>query len=372
MIYLDHAATSPMPPAVLEVLPELCRTAWGNAGGTYAAGRAAKQVLDEARSELAGMLGASPEEIYFTSGGTESDNWAIQGMCRAVPDKRHIITTQIEHHAVLNTCRALEREGYRVTCLPVEADGTVNPQAVEDAIEADTAVISVQMANNEIGTIEKIDEIAAVGNAHGIPVHTDAVQAAGQVPIDLKALPVTLLSISGHKFGAPKGIGALYIRRGTRIEPFMNGGEQERAQRAGTENVIGARLMALALAEYRRGDFDRMRALRDGFMERITDRYPDVVVNGNRTRRLPGNIHLSIPGINRNALLMQLDMAGIAASAGSACTAGIVEPSHVIKAIGGDTEAAALRLTLGHENTEAEMDEVFSQLCRILDRRKGQ
>ncbi|MBQ8093039.1 MAG: cysteine desulfurase [Clostridia bacterium] len=371
MIYLDHAATSPMPDQVIERFQSLAETAWGNAGGVYTAGREARRVLDDARESVAKALGASPDEIYFTAGGSESDNWAILGTCRALPDRRHIITTQIEHHAVLNPCRYLETQGYEVTYLPVDPYGRVNPETVEQAIRPDTALISIQMANNEIGTIEPVESIAEMAKAHAIRFHTDAVQAVGQTKIDLSQLSADLLSLSGHKFGAPKGIGVLFIRRGTRMKPFVYGGDQERGMRAGTENVIGACLMALALEIYRNGDFERMRSLRDTFIDRVISHCPDVVLNGSRTDRLPGNIHLSVPGMNRNALLMQLDMAGIAASAGSACTAGIQEPSHVISAIGGDTEAASLRLTLGHENTEAEMEKAASVLCRILDRRKG-
>ncbi|MBQ9010021.1 MAG: cysteine desulfurase, partial [Clostridia bacterium] len=358
MIYLDHAATSPMTATVLRAQSELSAEAWGNPGGVYGAGRRARRALDEARAKLAGILGARPGEIFFTSGGTEADNWAIFETAQVFPDKRHLITTQIEHHAVLNPCRWLESQGWQVTWLKPDREGIVHPEQVREAIRPDTCLISVQMANNEIGTIEPIEEIGKVAWENGIRMHTDAVQAVGQIPVRLRKLPVDLLTLSGHKFGAPKGIGALYVRAGTRMEPFVHGGGQEKGMRSGTENAIGASLMALALEEYRKGDFEAMRGLRNHFIAALTEAFPDVTVNGSRKQRLPGNMHFSIPGIHADSLLMQLDLAGIAASAGSACTAGSLNPSHVISAIGGDEEAASLRLTLGHENTGEELSKV--------------
>ena len=371
MIYLDHAATSPMPDCVLQAQRELSAEVWGNPGGVYTAGRRARRTLDEAREKLSEILGARPGEIFFTSGGTESDNWALIGTVQTSPEKRHIITSQIEHHAVINPCRWLESQGWDVTWLKPEKDGTILPESVRNAIRQDTALISIQMANNEIGTIEPIEEIGRIAWENGVRMHTDAVQAAGQLPIDLKKLPVDMLSISGHKFGAPKGIGALYLRSGTHIEPFERGGGQEKSLRSGTENVVGAALMALALEHYRNGSFEAMRRMRDRFITILTEAFPDVTVNGSLERRLPGNMHFSIPGIHSDSLLMQLDLAGIAASAGSACTAGSLEPSHVISAIGGDKTAASLRLTLGHENTEEELSVAFQCLKRILEKRKG-
>ena len=371
MIYLDHAATSPMPRRVLEAQQALSEEVWGNPGGIYQAGRRARRALDEAREKLARILGAQPGEIYFTSGGTESDNWAIMGTAQAFPQRRHIITTQIEHHAVLNPCRWLESQGWQVTWLKPDRVGIVSPEQVREAIRPSTCLISIQMANNEIGTIEPIEAIGQMARENGIPLHTDAVQAVGQIPVNLAALPVDMLSFSGHKFGAPKGIGALYLRSGTRIEPFERGGGQEKGMRSGTENAVGASLMALALEEYRKGDFEVMRQRRDRFVTMLTEAFPDVTLNGSLLQRLPGNMHFSIPGIHADSLLMQLDLAGVAASAGSACTAGSLEPSHVISAIDGDTEAASLRLTLGLENTEDELAEVFQCLKRILEKRKG-
>lgn len=373
MIYLDHAATSPIPEALLPKMQALYLK-WGNASSLYSVGREAKAELDNARKKIAELIHARPEEVFFTSGGTEADNWAIIGSALGHPNKKHIITTQIEHHAILNTCKMLERFGYRITYLPVDSYGMVHPQQVKDALSADTLLVSVMTANNEIGTIEPIEEIGQALNGSGALFHTDAVQAMGQVKVDVIAEGVDLLSMSGHKFGAPKGIGALYVKKGSGISPLINGGAQERGFRAGTENVAGAAGMAMALAyaeEQRESCTEAMRRIRDAFVDKVLTRYPDIQLNGSKDHRLPSNIHLTIPGITDSSLLLQLDFASVAASAGSACTAGIIEESHVLKAIGMDNRGASLRLTLGKETTESEMEEAFTILCKILDKRKG-
>ncbi|MBR1707354.1 MAG: cysteine desulfurase [Clostridia bacterium] len=373
MIYLDHAATSPIPEALLPKMQALYLK-WGNASSLYSVGREAKAELDNARKKIAELIHARPEEVFFTSGGTEADNWAIIGSALGHPNKKHIITTQIEHHAILNTCKMLERFGYRITYLPVDSYGMVHPQQVKDALSADTLLVSVMTANNEIGTIEPIEEIGQALNGSGVLFHTDAVQAMGQVKVDVIAEGVDLLSMSGHKFGAPKGIGALYVKKGSGISPLINGGAQERGFRAGTENVAGAAGMAMALAyaeEQRKSCTEAMRSIRDAFVDKVLTRYPDIQLNGSKDHRLPSNIHLTIPGITDSSLLLQLDFASVAASAGSACTAGIIEESHVLKAIGMDNRGASLRLTLGKETTESEMEEAFTILCKILDKRKG-
>lgn len=373
MIYLDHAATSPIPEALLPKMQALYLK-WGNASSLYSVGREAKAELDNARKKIAELIHARPEEVFFTSGGTEADNWAIIGSALGHPNKKHIVTTQIEHHAILNTCKMLERFGYRITYLPVDSFGMVHPQQVKDALSADTLLVSVMTANNEIGTIEPIEEIGQALNGSGVLFHTDAVQAMGQVKVDVIAEGVDLLSMSGHKFGAPKGIGALYVKKGSGISPLINGGAQERGFRAGTENVAGAAGMAMALAyaeEQRESCTEAMRRIRDAFVDKVLTRYPDIQLNGSKDHRLPSNIHLTIPGITDSSLLLQLDFASVAASAGSACTAGIIEESHVLKAIGMDNRGASLRLTLGKETTESEMEEAFTILCKILDKRKG-
>ena len=373
MIYLDHAATSPIPEALLPKMQALYLK-WGNASSLYSVGREAKAELDNARKKIAELIHARPEEVFFTSGGTEADNWAIIGSALGHPNKKHIITTQIEHHAILNTCKMLERFGYRITYLPVDSYGMVHPQQVKDALSADTLLVSVMTANNEIGTIEPIEEIGQALNGSGVLFHTDAVQAMGQVKVDVIAEGVDLLSMSGHKFGAPKGIGALYVKKGSGISPLINGGAQERGFRAGTENVAGAAGMAMALAyaeEQRKSCTEAMRSIRDAFVDKVLTRYPDIQLNGSKDHRLPSNIHLTIPGITDSSLLLQLDFASVAASAGSACTAGIIEESHVLKAIGMDNRGDSLRLTLGKETTESEMEEAFTILCKILDKRKG-
>ncbi len=373
-IYLDNAATTRVRPEVAEaVLPAMTET-YGNASSVHSFGREAKKAMEKARVQVAAAIGAKKEEIYFTAGGSEADNWAIKGAAHALRRKGlHIITTAIEHHAVLHTCQALEKEGFEVTYLPVDEYGLVTPEQVEAAIRPDTILVSVMAANNEIGTIEPIAEIGAVCRAHKVLFHTDAVQAVGHMPLDVAAMQIDMLSLSGHKFYAPKGVGALYIRTGVRIENLIEGGAQERNRRAGTENVpaiVGmGKAIELITAEMAEENA-RISGLRDRLIAGILDAIPESRLNGHPTKRLPGNVNVSIRYIEGEALLLSLDMAGIAASSGSACTSGSLDPSHVLLAIGLPHEIAhgSLRLTIGRDNTQDEIDRVLEELPKIVSR----
>lgn len=373
-IYLDNAATTRVRPEVAEaVLPAMTET-YGNASSVHSFGREAKKAMEKARAQVAAAIGAKKEEIYFTAGGSEADNWAIKGAAHALRRKGlHIITTAIEHHAVLHTCQALEKEGFEVTYLPVDEYGLVTPEQVEAAIRPDTILVSVMAANNEIGTIEPIAEIGAVCRAHKVLFHTDAVQAVGHMPLDVAAMQIDMLSLSGHKFYAPKGVGALYIRTGVRIENLIEGGAQERNRRAGTENVpaiVGmGKAIELITAEMAEENA-RISGLRDRLIAGILDAIPESRLNGHPTKRLPGNVNVSIRYIEGEALLLSLDMAGIAASSGSACTSGSLDPSHVLLAIGLPHEIAhgSLRLTIGRDNTQDEIDRVLEELPKIVSR----
>ena len=373
-IYLDNAATTRVRPEVAEaVLPAMTET-YGNASSVHSFGREAKKAMEKARAQVAAAIGAKKEEIYFTAGGSEADNWAIKGAAHALRRKGlHIITTSIEHHAVLHTCQALEKEGFEVTYLPVDEYGLVTPDQVEAAIRPDTILVSVMAANNEIGTIEPIAEIGAVCRAHKVLFHTDAVQAVGHMPLDVAAMQIDMLSLSGHKFYAPKGVGALYIRTGVRIENLIEGGAQERNRRAGTENVpaiVGmGKAIELITAEMAEENA-RISGLRDRLIAGILDAIPESRLNGHPTKRLPGNVNVSIRYIEGEALLLSLDMAGIAASSGSACTSGSLDPSHVLLAIGLPHEIAhgSLRLTIGRDNTQDEIDRVLEELPKIVSR----
>ena len=374
-VYADNAATTAVSPQVLEAMLPFYKEVYGNPSSLYALGQEAKRPLEEARATVARCLGAEPREIYFTSCGTESDNWAIKGAARAMKrkGKNHIITSAFEHHAVLHTCQALEKEGFEVTYLPVDEYGLVTPEQVEAAIRPDTILVSVMAANNEIGTIEPIAEIGAVCRAHKVLFHTDAVQAVGHMPLDVAAMQIDMLSLSGHKFYAPKGVGALYIRTGVRIENLIEGGAQERSRRAGTENVpaiVGmGKAIELITAEMAEENA-RISGLRDRLIAGILDAIPESRLNGHPTKRLPGNVNVSIRYIEGEALLLSLDMAGIAASSGSACTSGSLDPSHVLLAIGLPHEIAhgSLRLTIGRDNTQDEIDRVLEELPKIVSR----
>lgn len=371
-IYLDNAATTAVAPEVLEAMLPYFTEVYGNPSSIHATGRTAHKAVDQARRQVAAAIGAQPQEIYFTAGGSESDNWAIKGTALAQQRKgNHIITSAIEHHAVLHTCAWLEKHGFEVTYLPVDEFGRVNPEDVEKAITDKTILISIMTANNEIGTIQPIREIGAIARAHKILFHTDAVQAVGAIPVNVDEMNVDMLSMSGHKFHGPKGIGALYIRKGVRIDTLIHGGAQERGLRAGTENLPGivgiGRAIELAtanLAENAR----RITALRDKLMDGILERIPDARINGHRTQRLPNNCNVSIRYIEGEAMLLRLDLAGIAASSGSACTSGSLDPSHVLLAIGLPHEIAhgSLRLTLGADTTEKDIDAVLDTLPGIV------
>lgn len=369
---MDNAATTSLKPEVLEAMMPYLTGKYGNASTLYLEGREAREAVEQARERTARALGAQPEEIYFTSGGTEADNWAIKGVAFARREKgNHIITSQIEHHAVLQPCEYLEKHGFHVTYLPVDSDGLVDPGDVSRAIEQNTVLVSIMFANNEIGTIEPVAEIARICREKGVLFHTDAVQAVGHVPVDVEKLGVDLLSLSAHKFHGPKGIGALYVRKGVRLDPFIHGGGQERNRRAGTENVAGivglgaAIELATSSLEERAA---RIAALRDKLIDGVLERVPDVKLNGHRIMRLPGNAHFCFRFIEGESLLLNLDVKGVSASSGSACTSGSLEPSHVLLALGLPHEMAqgSLRLTLDEENTGEEVDYVLDILPDIV------
>jgi cysteine desulfurase len=367
-IYMDNAATTAVRPEVLEAMMPYFIEESGNASSFHTSGQNARRAVERTREQTAAALGARPEEIYFTSGGTESDNWAIEGVARAnIKKGRHIVTTAIEHHAVLHTCEHLSRQGWDVTYLPVDEHGLVTPQQVEAAIRDDTALVSIMYANNEIGTIEPIPQISAVCRARGVPLHTDAVQAVGHVPINVAEQNIDLLSLSAHKFHGPKGVGALYIRRGVRIDNIMHGGAQERGKRPGTYNHVGivglGKAIEIACADIE-GRSRRLSQLRDHMIAEILHRIPGSRLNGHPTLRLPGNVNVSIAYIEGEGMLLHLDLAGIDASSGSACTSGALDPSHVLLAIGLSHETAhgSLRFSLGEDTTREEIDYVIDRL----------
>ncbi len=375
-IYLDHAATTAADPAVVEAMLPYFTGIYGNASSVHFFGRESRKAVEAARRQVASAIGAKASEIYFTCGGSESDNWAIKGAAFAMQEKgRHIITTAIEHHAVLHTCAWLEKQGFTVTYLPVDEKGRVRPEEVAAAITTETTLISVMTANNEVGTLQPIEEIGQIAHDHGILFHTDAVQAIGAVPVDVNAFHADMLSLSGHKFYGPKGIGALYVRSGVRLDHFMHGGAQERGQRAGTENLAGIVGLgtAITLAQERMAENQRIAALRDRLQAGILSALPEARVNGDEDHRLPGNLNLCFPNVDGEALLLRLDLAGIAASGGSACTSGSVDPSHVLMAMGlsHDHARSSLRFSLGRDNTDADVDAVLEVLPPIVQTLKG-
>ncbi len=373
-IYFDNAATTPVRADVLqEVLPYF-REHYGNASSVYSIAKDSKKALEEARGKVAAAIGAKPEEIYFTAGGSESDNMALRGVAEAYANKgNHIITTKIEHHAILHTGEYLEKHGVEVTYLSVDEYGHISLEELEQAIRPETVLISVMFANNEIGTIQPIAEIGKIAKKHGVLFHTDAVQAVGHVPIDVEKMDIDLLSMSGHKLGAPKGIGAIYIRKGVKIEPLIFGGAQEKKRRAGTENIPGivglGKAAELAVAEMPETT-ERLVFLRDKLIKGILETIPYSRLNGHPTERLPGNCNISFSYIEGESLLLLLDALGIAASSGSACTSGSLDPSHVLMAIGLPHETAhgSLRLTLDRENTEEEVDFILEKLPALVQR----
>jgi len=375
LIYLDHAATTPLRPEARAAMEPFLFDNFANASSVYRLAQEARSAVDEARATVADCLGCHPSEIVFTSGGTESNNAAIKGVAFARQERgRHLITSAIEHHAVLLPMQEMaERFGFEVTVLPVDRGGVVDPDRVAAAIRADTVLVSIMRANNEIGTIQPVERIAELTQARGILFHVDAVQAAGTLPIDLSKTPIDMLSISAHKFYGPKGVGALYVRRGTPWWPLLTGGGQERNRRAGTENVAGIAGMAsaldLACAE-RAATNRHVAGLRDELIERICTRIPGTVLNGDRERRLPNNVNFSFAGVHGESLLVGLDLAGIMASSGSACTSGSLEPSHVLQALGLAREQtqASLRLTVGRDNTAEEILRTVDVLERLVAR----
>ena len=371
-IYMDNAATTAVCPEAVAAMLPCFEQVYGNASSIHSTGRDARKLVEDARRRIAGVLGAKAGEIYFTTGGSESDNWAIKGAAFARRSKgNHIITTQIEHHAVLHTCQWLEKQGFEVTYLPVDEYGAVDPADVERAITDKTILISVMAANNEIGTLEPVAEIGRIAREHKILFHCDAVQAVGAVPVNVDDWNVDMLSLSGHKFHSPKGIGALYIRSGVRIDNFMHGGAQERGRRAGTENVPAIVGMAAALekaAANMEENAARISRMRDRLIHGILETIPYTRLNGHPTNRLPGNVNVSILYVEGEALLLRLDLAGIAASSGSACTSGSLDPSHVLLAIGLPHEVAhgSLRFSMSDMNTEEEVDAVLRELPKIV------
>ena len=374
MIYLDNAATTRLSETAFEAMRPYMMDQFANPAGTYSFAAGAAAAVEKAREQLAAVIGAKSSEIFFTSGGTESDNWALKGVMQANAAKgKHLITSAIEHHAILHSAEALKKQGYDVTILPVDGDGTVDLDALEKAIRPDTVLISVMAANNEIGTLEPLERIGEIAHAHGVLFHTDAVQAFCHVPLDVERMHIDLLSASGHKFHGPKGVGLLYVRKGVKIAPFMDGGAQEKKRRAGTTNVPGIVGMAAAATEAV-AHMDEIAkkeiAVRDHLIERIEKEIPHAKLNGHRTQRLPGNVNFCFRFIEGESMLMLLDDSGVCASSGSACTSGSLDPSHVLLAIGLPHEIAhgSLRLTLSEETTLADADYVVDTLKGIIER----
>ena len=371
-VYLDHGATSPLRKEALEAMLPFLQDKYGNPSSLHSPGREVRKAVERAREETALALGAAPEEIFFTSGGTEANNIAIKGAARARRGKGHLITSSIEHHAVLDVCRELAGEGHEVTVVPVDRHGLVALETVAQAIRPETFLITIMMANNEVGTVEPVAEIGALARERGILFHTDAVQAVGQLPVDLRKMKIDLLSLSAHKFNGPKGVGALYGRRGTPVAPLYGGGGQERQLRPGTENVPGiiglTRALPLAVAELPEKS-ERLKKLRDRLIKGLLE-LGDAVLNGHPSARLPGNVNVSFNYIEGEALLLGLDLEGIAASSGSACTSGSLEPSHVLTAMGLDLQLArgSLRLTLGRGNSDSCVDYLLAVLAPLVDR----
>jgi len=374
-IYLDHNATTPVAAAAAEAMVRTLDSLFGNASSVHYYGQQAKAAIDGARSSIASLIGADPSEIIFTSGGTEADNFAIRGVAEAleVTGRKHLITSGIEHEAVLNTFKALAKKGWKTTLLSVDPTGIVSPERLRAAMTPDTALVSMMHANNEIGTIQPVAELAAIAHEHGALFHTDAVQSAGKIPVSVRDLGVDLLSLSAHKFYGPKGAGALWVRRGVRLSPFLAGGKQERNRRAGTENVPGIVGMGAAAAlalEKMAAEAARLSALRDRLESGILASVPNTDVNGARDRRVPNTTNISFDRIEAESLLIALDLEGVAVSTGSACSSGTLEPSHVLKAMGLSSHRAqnSIRFSLGASNTEEQIDRVIEILPRVVEK----
>jgi cysteine desulfurase len=378
-VYLDYNATTPLAPEVADAVTWATRNLFGNASSVHYFGQQAKSALDEARSAVAALIRADPSEIVFTSGGTESDNFAIRGAAETLEAsrRRHLIASAIEHEAVINTLKALARRGWRTTLIPVDSTGIVSPDRLRELITDDTALVSVMHANNEIGTIQPIAALAAIAHEHGALMHTDAVQSAGKVAVDVRALGADLLALSAHKFNGPKGAGVLWIKRGTRLQPILTGGKHERTRRAGTENIpaivglgVAARLVATTLAA---GEGVRVGALRDRLEEEILRTVPATEVNGARAPRVPNTSNISFERVEAESLLIALDLEGVAVSTGSACSSGALEPSHVLRAMGLPAHRTqnSLRFSLGMFSTEQEVDHVVERLPRLVEKLRG-
>jgi cysteine desulfurase len=374
-IYLDHNATTPVDPAVTDLMVAVLREDFGNPSSVHAFGQRAKGVLDVARAEVAALLAAEPHDVLFTGGGTESDNLAIRGVAEALEPtgRRHLIASGIEHEAVLNTLKALAKRGWRTTLLKVGTSGVVDPEALREALTDDTALVSIMHANNEVGTIQPIAALAALARERGALMHTDAVQTAGKVPLQVAALGVDLLSLSAHKFGGPKGVGALWVRRGVRLLPHITGGRQERNRRAGTENVAGIAGLGVAAARARvklADEAARLAALRDRLEQEVLRLVPGTTVNAAGSPRVPNTTNISFERIEAESLLIGLDLQGVAVSTGSACSSGTLEPSHVLRAMGLPTHRTqnAIRFSLGAGNTEAELDYLLTVLPGVVDK----
>ncbi len=373
-VYLDYAATTPCDPLVLKAMEPYFLERFGNPSSIHTEGQEAKRAIEDAREKLASFLGAKPEEIIFTSGGTESNNFAVQGTAYALSNKgNHIITSAIEHHAITEPCKFLEKKGFKITYVGVDKYGLVSPNDIKKALTDKTILISVMYANNEIGTIEPIAEIGKIAKESGVYFHTDAVQAVGHIPVNVNDLNADLLSLSAHKFYGPKGVGALYVRKGTRIERFLHGGDQEKGRRASTHNTPGIVGLGEAI-ELCRGKMDEeakfQTALRDRLVKEIKEKIPEVYLNGHPTQRLPNNVNFSIKYIEGESILLNLDMLGIAASTGSACTSTSLEPSHVLLAIGLPHEIAhgSLRLTMGRWTKEEDIGYLLEQLPEVVQK----
>lgn len=374
-IYLDHNATTPLLPEVLDRMTAVLRDEFGNPSSVHHFGQRTKAVVDDARSAVAALIGADPSEVVFTSGGTESDNFAIRGVAEAVEGtgRRHLIATGIEHEAVLNTLKALARRGWRVTLLPVDQTGVVSPDALRSAMTDDTAVVSVMHANNEVGTIQPVQALAAIAHERGAVMHTDAVQSAGKIPVNVKSLGADLLSMSAHKMNGPKGAGAIWMRRGLRLVPVLTGGRHERSRRAGTENVAGIAgfgVAAAAAARKMAPEADRLAALRDRLEREVLAAVPGTAVNGAGSPRVPNTTNISFERIEAESLLIALDLAGFAVSTGSACSSGTLEPSHVLKAMGFSAHRTqnSIRFSLGMGNTESDVDRLVGALPGIVEK----
>jgi cysteine desulfurase len=374
-VYFDHNATTPVDPAVAEVVARVLCEDFGNASSVHHFGQRAKGILDEARTGVADLLHAEASEVVFTSGGTEADNFAIRGVAEALEPtgRRHLIASAIEHEAVLNTFKALTRRGWKTTLLPVDATGIVRPDALEAALTGETALVSVMHANNEIGTIQPIAELARVAHARGALFHTDAVQSVAKIPVDVRALGVDLLSLSAHKFNGPKGVGALWIKRGTRITAILTGGKHERNRRAGTENVAGlAGLGAAAALGARKMEAEgtRLAALRNRLENEVLAHVPRTAINGALEARVPNTTNISFEGVEAESLLIALDLEGVAVSTGSACSSGTLEPSHVLRAMGFPAHRTqnSIRMSLGAGNTDEQVDYVLEKLPRIVEK----